>query len=59
MILPDKAKRWDGADFTIPYNGIGKPVASITDSSGKRAGDRPLLLKEDFTGDHQSAGILI
>jgi hypothetical protein len=21
-----KAKRWDGSDFTIPYDGIGKPV---------------------------------
>jgi len=24
-----KAKRWDGGGFTIPYNGVGKPVASI------------------------------
>lgn len=24
-----KAKRWDGKDFTIPYNGVGKPVASV------------------------------
>lgn len=24
-----KALRWDGSDFTIPYNGIGKPVASL------------------------------
>lgn len=24
-----KAKRWDGNDFTIPFNGIGKPVASL------------------------------
>ncbi len=24
-----KAKRWDGNAFTIPYNGIGKPVTSI------------------------------
>ena len=24
-----KAKRWDGSDFTIPYNGIGKPVESL------------------------------
>jgi len=24
-----KAKRWDGKAFTIPYNGVGKPVASI------------------------------
>jgi hypothetical protein len=24
-----KAKRWEGNAFTIPYNGIGKPVASI------------------------------
>ncbi len=23
------AKRWDGRDFTIPYNGIGKPIASL------------------------------
>jgi hypothetical protein len=27
---PDgKAKRWDGKAFTIPYNGTGKPVASL------------------------------
>jgi hypothetical protein len=25
----DKAKRWDGKDFTIPYNGIGQPVKSL------------------------------
>jgi len=24
-----KAKRWDGSDFTIPFNGIGKPVESL------------------------------
>ncbi len=24
-----KAKRWDGKGFNIPYNGIGKPIASI------------------------------
>jgi hypothetical protein len=24
-----KAKRWDGSGFTIPYNGIGKPVESL------------------------------
>lgn len=24
-----KAKRWDGTDFTVPYNGIGKPVKSL------------------------------
>jgi hypothetical protein len=24
-----KAKRWDGTDFTIPYNGIGRPVESL------------------------------
>jgi hypothetical protein len=24
-----KAKRWDGTGFTIPYDGVGKPVASL------------------------------
>lgn len=24
-----KAKRWDGTGFTIPYNGIGKPIQSL------------------------------
>jgi hypothetical protein len=24
-----KAKRWDGNGFNVPYNGVGKPVASI------------------------------
>jgi hypothetical protein len=24
-----KAKRWDGNDFTVPFNGIGKPVESL------------------------------
>jgi hypothetical protein len=24
-----KAKRWDGSDFTIPYDGIGKPVPAF------------------------------
>lgn len=24
-----KAKRWDGKDFTIPYDGIGSPIASL------------------------------
>ena len=24
-----KAMRWDGRDFTVPYNGIGAPVASL------------------------------
>ena len=24
-----KAKRWDGHAFTIPYNGVGKPVAAV------------------------------
>ena len=24
-----KAKRWDGRNFTIPYDGIGKPVSSL------------------------------
>jgi hypothetical protein len=24
-----KAKRWDGKGFTVPYNGIGKPVTAI------------------------------
>jgi hypothetical protein len=24
-----KAMRWDGKDFTIPYDGIGKPVAAL------------------------------
>lgn len=24
-----KAKRWDGKGFTVPYNGIGKPIASL------------------------------
>lgn len=23
------AKRWDGQDFTVPYNGIGKPIKSL------------------------------
>lgn len=24
-----KAKRWDGQAFTIPYNGVGKPIAAL------------------------------
>ena len=24
-----KAKRWDGANFTVPYDGVGKPIASL------------------------------
>ncbi|MDB4920816.1 hypothetical protein [Mucilaginibacter sp.] len=24
-----KAKRWDGKGFTVPYNGVGKPVTAI------------------------------
>ena len=24
-----KAKRWDGNDFTVPYNGTGKPIRSL------------------------------
>ena len=24
-----KARRWDGRDFTIPFNGVGKPIRSL------------------------------
>lgn len=24
-----KAKRWDGTDFTVPYDGVGKPIRSL------------------------------
>ena len=33
-----KAKRWDGSDFTVPYNGIGKPVKSLQIPFGEGGG---------------------
>lgn len=33
-----KAKRWDGKDFTVPYNGIGKPIKSLMIPMGKGGG---------------------
>lgn len=33
-----KALRWDGADFTVPYNGIGKPIRSLQIPFGEGGG---------------------